>query len=67
MKNFFKDLGIGLASLGVLTLLIFGFISFMEFMNMTKDTIMIVLTIPFVIYLSWIFGSLTRSLYLNKK
>ena len=57
-----KDAGMGLALVGgiaaTLTTLIFA----MEAVNMTKDSIRLMIATPLFIYFCWSFGGLTRSI-----
>lgn len=63
IKEIAKDLGFGIVAVAVIFGVMFGLISFMEMINMTKDGIRIAIAVPLFLYFSYMFGSLTRSIY----
>lgn len=63
IKEIAKDLGFGIAAIAVISGVMFGLISFMELINMTKDSIRLAIAGILFVYFSYMFGSLTRSIY----
>lgn len=63
IKEIAKDLGFGIAAIAVISGVMFGLISFMELINMTKDSIRLTIAGALFVYFSYMFGSLTRSIY----
>jgi hypothetical protein len=57
-----KDAGFGLALIGGIAITLFAAISLMELVNMTKDSIRLMIATPLFIYFCWAFGGLTRSI-----
>jgi len=67
VKEVAKDLGFGMLCVAGTIAVTFAIVSFMELINMTKDSIRIALAIPLFLYFSYIFGGLTRSVFFKEK
>tara|TARA_X000000950_G_scaffold283858_2_gene385663 strand:+ start:329 stop:541 length:213 start_codon:yes stop_codon:yes gene_type:complete len=59
-KEIAKDVGFGLALVGGIAGTLYGLITFMELVNMTKDSIRLMIATPLFLYFCWSFGGLTR-------
>ena len=57
-----KDLGFGVALVAGIGLSFYALISLLEMVNMTKDTIRLMIATPLFLYFCWAFGGLTRSI-----
>ena len=61
-KEIAKDLGFGVALVAGIGLSFYALISFLEMVNMTKDSIRLLIATPLFLYFCWAFGGLTRSI-----
>ena len=61
-KEIAKDLGFGVALVASIGLSFYALISFLEMVNMTKDSIRLIIAAPLFLYFCWAFGGLTRSI-----
>jgi len=61
-KEIAKDLGFGVALVAGIGLSFYAIISFLEMVNMTKDSIRLIIATPLFLYFCWAFGGLTRSI-----
>lgn len=61
-KEIAKDLCFGVALVAGIGLSFYALISFLEMVNMTKDSIRLVIATPLFLYFCWAFGGLTRSI-----
>lgn len=66
LKEIGKDIGFGAALVVGIFLIIAGLISFMELINLTSDTIRLVIATPLFIYFCYMFGGLTRDILSRK-
>jgi len=57
-----KDAGFGIALVAGIGATFAGLIFAMEAVNMTKDSIRLMIATPLFIYFCWAFGGLTRSI-----
>jgi len=61
-KEIAKDLGFGVALVAGIGLFFYTAISLLEMVNMTKDSIRLIIATPLFLYFCWAFGGLTRSI-----
>mgnify|MGYP003982818377 FL=1 len=57
-----KDIGFGIALVAGIAATFAGLIYFMELVNMTKDSIRLMIATPLFLYFCWAFGGLTRDI-----
>ena len=57
-----KDAAFGLLLIAGIATTLFAAVSLLELVNMTKDSIRLMIATPLFIYFCWAFGGLTRSI-----
>ena len=66
MKEKLKDFGFGVATVVLIIGLVSALFVLGELVGATSDTIRIALATPFFIYFCYIFGGVTRTIYVSK-